>query len=82
MTCIQGRSRRITDALTRTASERPKSRQAPIAPTGVHLPKIIAARAIKPRPATMPTMNPEAPGLIDKMEPANPASRPLHKTPI
>jgi len=61
------------------ASEKPKSRLAQKAPKGIHLPKIIAAKAMKPRPPVIPQAN-RFRWPRERNAPPRPASMPLSIT--
>jgi len=61
------------------ASEKPKSRLAQKAPKGIHLPKIIAAKAMKPRPPVIPHAN-RLRCPSERKTPPSPASMPLRTT--
>src|SRR5690554_8063680 len=66
-------------AVSCRASATPKRREAPIAPKGVQLPKIIAAREMKPLPALIPSLNRDRLPR-DKVTPPIPAKNPLKIT--
>src|SRR5438105_5758509 len=61
------------------ASATPNSNAAPHAPNGVHLPKIIAARAMKPRPLVMSGSKCGTDSRV-KYAPPSPASAPPSST--